>query len=125
MARQIIILTQDASHAPDVRFQAAFWLTVGASRQAFYANAQFTSAVRDGSVSAGELTSLQTGAIVEVIRQFGYPAGTTLPAIEADLQAQFTALQTSFTNQSGDFAAQTLTRYGSFYDGSTWTLKAN
>jgi hypothetical protein len=90
-----------------------------------FANASFKSAVQDGSVDAGELSALQAGAIYEVIRSFGYPAGTGLTAIEADLQAQFTALQAAFTNQTGDFAANTLTRYGSYFDGTSWTLKNN
>jgi hypothetical protein len=115
MARQIIVMEQDAPGG-DIRFRAVFWLAVPAARQPFYANAQAVSAVASGVLQTGELAALQNGSVSEVVRDFQFPAGTTLATIQAALVAEYNAAQTSLNNSNR------LQRYGSAYDGTTWTM---
>jgi hypothetical protein len=117
MARQIIILERN-TRGSNIEFRAAFWLAVPTLRQPLYANASAKSQVLDGSVTAGELTAIQNGSVVEQVDTFQYPSGNTLASIEADLQAQFTQRQADFNADSARFQ-----RYGSSFDGTTWTLK--
>ncbi len=109
MAKQIIILDR-----PDVnRFTVAFWLAVPVARQAFYANATATSAYKQAS--AGELSTIQSGAVVEQTGDFSYTAVSTLATVQAALVIEFNARQAAIS------AFNPWNRYGSFYDGTSWT----
>lgn len=114
MARQIII--QDRINIPsDFSFKYVFWLSVPASRQTYYANAAATSVVKDAT--AGELSALQTGAVIEQTYTGNYVAGTPISTIQADLIAKYNAAQTIITNiNPGQY-------YGTSWDGTTWTVK--
>jgi hypothetical protein len=125
MARQVVVLEQDSSESTNIKFKAAFWLSVPVARQFYFANATAQSAVKDGSVTTAELTALQNGSVLERVYQMIYPPGTTIAQIEADLQSKYATAQASLTAQSAEFADTVLTRYGSFWDGTTWTLKNN
>lgn len=109
MAKQIIVLEQSAPNL----FNVAFWLAVPTVRQPFYVNAAATSRYKDAS--APELAALQSGAVVEQVAEFSYPAGTAIGAVMALLQTEFATRQAKVT------AANPWSRYGSFWDGTTWT----
>jgi hypothetical protein len=109
MAKQIIVLEQTAAN----RFNIAFWLAVPAARQAFYANPSAVSAFK--TASAGELSAIQSGAVVEQVGEFSYPAGMGLAAIQSALQAEWTARQAAVT------ALNSWNRYGTSWDGASWT----
>lgn len=111
MARRIIILDQTDAQT----WRWAMWADVPAARQSFYANASATSAVKDAT--AGELSSIQTGAIAERVGQSAFP-GMTVTNVQTALIAAFNAFQAEITN------ANLWSRYGTSWDGTTWTPKA-
>jgi len=109
MAKQVIVLERSENTQA---YRIAYWLAVPASRQSFYANPTATS-VWSGA-SAGELSAIRTGAVVEAVETNDF-AGMTLPAIQTELQSEWSALQADVT------ARNPWVRYGSFWDGATWT----
>lgn len=112
--RQIII--QERINIPsDFSFRYIFWLSVPATRQTFYANASATSNVKDAT--AGELTAIQNGQVLEEVYTGNYPAGTPIATIQSDLAAKYTARQTVITNLNPWLY------YGTSWDGTTWTVK--
>lgn len=113
MARQIIILDQ-VGLPSDSNYNVAFWLAVPAARQLFYANATAKSQVI--GATANEVTAIQSGAVLEVITQYTHIKGTSLAAIEADLQAAYAAAQTALNNNNQ------FNHYGTSWDGTTWTI---
>jgi len=122
MARQIIMLedvTPNRGASEPLIYRYAMWLSVPSARQAFYANASATSAVSKGpnAATAGELTAIQNGSILEVVETINV-IGMNLAQIEAALVARFTQAQT-FLNGQG---SNSWDHYGTFWDGATWTL---
>ena len=109
MAKQIIVLDRTDTNT----FNVAFWLAVPTTRQPFYANSAATSTYK--SASAAELTAIQSGAVVEQVDNFAFIASQTIASIMSFLQTEFTARQLVITN------ANPWNRYGSFFDGATWT----
>lgn len=117
MARKIIILESNPPGQGDIQFRFAMWADVPAARQSRYADATFASAV--AGATAGEITALQTGAVVETVREARWPAGTTIPNIQAALVTEFNAYQARVT------ASNPWQRYGTSWDGSIWTAVNN
>ncbi len=117
MARKIIILDR-VGYPSDDAYRVAFWLDVPAARQPFYADATFTSAVIGTEApGAGELTALRSGAVVEQVDTIWMPAGTSLAQRAARLQAEFNSRQIEVNNRN------VWARYGTTWDGTTWTQK--
>lgn len=114
MARKIIVLDQTPA-GNDIVFGVAYWLDVPAARQALLANPGTRSRVSD--ITPGELTALQNGSIVEQGDTIQFAANTSLGAMETELQSQFA------TRQAALNADKTKQRYGSAWDGTTWTIK--
>lgn len=108
MAKQIIILDK----LDNGRYRYALWATVPVARQAFYANASAKSIWKDAGAS--ELTALQNGSVVEFSDVLAVD-GLTIGQAETQLQAAFTAFQTAISNNNPWL------RYGSFFDGTSWT----
>jgi hypothetical protein len=113
MARQIIILEQPGLPS-DLRYHVAFWLSVPAQRQQFVANPDAKSRVMD--ITANELTALQDGSVVELIHEAIYPLNTPIGAIGTDLVARYNEAQAQVN------ANNPWNRYGTFYDGNSWTM---
>lgn len=117
MARKIIILDR-VGYPSDDAYRVAFWLDVPADRQPFYANAAFVSEVIGTEApSAAELTALRSGAVVEQVDRIWMPVGTSVAQRAARLQAEFNIRQSDVTTRN-DWA-----RYGTTWDGTTWTQK--
>jgi len=117
MARKIIILDR-VGYPSDDAFRVAFWLDVPVARQPFYADAAFVSAVIGvDAPDASELSALRSGVVVEVVDTVFMPTGTTLAQLRTRAQAIHTRLQADVT------ARNLWARYGSFWDGTTWTVK--
>lgn len=112
MPRKIIQLER-VGMPSDTNFRVAFWLDVPAARQTFYANASATSAVK-GATQA-EVDAIKAGQVVEVIETLPRPAGTTIGEFRNDAEARYAQLQAELVNRN-PFA-----RYGTFWDGSSWT----
>jgi len=112
MAKKIIIL--EHLHQPsDNDYRYVFWLSVPVARQSFYANPLAVSAYP--GATADELTAIRSGAIVEQVDVIPKLAGTTLGQLAASLVARFNEAQALLT------AVNLYDRYGTYWDGSTWT----
>lgn len=109
MAKQIIIL----DHPDANRYKVAFWLPVPVARQSFYANANKDSAF--ANISTQELADLRAGLFIEQIDEFNFEAAATLAQTKTFLINEYNArLATAF-------ALNQWNRYGSFFDGVSWT----
>lgn len=108
---RIIVLDRLPDLGPQ-SFRVAYWLDVPAPRQSFYA--------KPGAVSAwagaqpADNAAIAAGEVVEVIENFVKPNGTLAQA-QADLQAAWQRLQNAITS------VNKYTRYGTTWDGATWT----
>lgn len=112
MARKIIIL-DEVGLPSDLTYNVAFWLDVAAARQPFMAND--TAISRVIGATAGELAAIKAGQIVEVVRTISYVSGTALGVIVANLVARHNLEQAYLT------ANNPWNRYGTSWDGTTWT----
>jgi hypothetical protein len=108
-SKRIVILEQSDANT----YRYAMWADVPAARQSFYAKAGVVSAW--GGAAAGDNTALQNGSVVEQVATFSVPTGEALATTLARLQSLWTAYQNGITNNN------LWVRYGSFWDGSTWT----
>ena len=116
MARKIIILESNPVTAGEIAFRYAMWADVPAARQSRYADATLTSQVV--GATAGELTALRNGSVVEKVEEARFGA-STVPAVQALLINRFNAYQTEIT------AKNPWQRYGTSWDGSSWTAVNN
>ena len=110
MAKKIIILERVDD---DLSFKCAFWLTVPTTRWALYADAALTSQYKNAT--AGEITSLKNGEVVERVETFKYAPGTSVATIQTDIISKFNDLQSYITNFNQ------FVQYGRFWDGTAWT----
>jgi hypothetical protein len=106
MAKRVIILDMQGG-----RVRYALWATVPAGREAFHARAgavsQWTGA------SAEENAAIAAGQVVEFVDVLG--SNGTNAQIRAALEARWTDYQAEIT------ARNPWNRYGSFWDGTSWT----
>lgn len=110
-SKRIIVL--ERIEAPTPIYRVAFWADVPSARQAFYADANKISAW--SGASGAEKTDLQTGAVFERVETISVPAGFNLSQMQTLLQDRWTAFQAEVT------AVNTFGRYGTFWDGTSWT----
>ena len=111
----VIVLDQ---HLDDLNtYNVVLWADVPAARQARYANASAKSAW--SGATAADNTNLQTGVMVESQFSQRIPAGSTLPQIEAFLQTAWQNFQNRINSDNP------WVRYGSTWDGTTWTVLTN
>jgi hypothetical protein len=114
MAKQIIILDVSTGPGGDLNVHWLFWLTVALAAQVPISGA--TSLWR--SAAAGDITNLQTGAVIEESHAAQWPAATTKATIQAAILALGTARQTQITN-----AQNPNLFYGGFWDSVTgWSF---
>jgi hypothetical protein len=112
MAKKIIVLERQGT-VNDCNY--IFWLDVPTERHKFYANAGATSQYKDAD--ATELDNIRTGKIKEVSGYKTYEASTTIVKVKADLISMYNSQQ----NQVNDY--NPWVKYGSYYDGSSWTVQ--
>jgi len=110
MPKRIIVLEKTTPNM----FHVAFWVTTPAPRIAYHANASATSAYKQAT--AEELGALQDGSVVERVETVSVPPAATLPQMQAQLEGIWQTFQTALDNEA------TFTRYGTYWDGTTWTL---
>ncbi len=111
----IIILDKTTEDNNTYRF--AMWADVPVARQSHYANATTVSAWI--GATAQDNTNLQSGTVVETVTTQRVPSAATLAQIEAFLQSQWSAYQAAVS------ANNPWVRYGSTWDGTTWTVLNN
>src|SRR6516164_1423046 len=95
-------------------WQAALWADVPAARQSFYANTGAKSAW--SGATAADNTNLQNGSMSESVISLRVSPGTTISAVETELQGKWQTFQNDVTN-SNPWA-----HYGSTWDGTTWNV---
>jgi hypothetical protein len=110
MPRKIIVLEQVGETGD---FRVAFWLDVPATRQSFYADPSATSLFR--AASAEEIAAIRAGAVVERVERFDRPFGGSLAQLRNALVIRYGQLQARVD------ADNPWVRYGTSYDGTTWT----
>lgn len=110
MPKQIIVL--EKAEAAGL-YRAALWADVPVGRQAFYAKVGAVS-VWTGA-SAGENALIAAGAVAEQVITITSADGATPAQLMAAVRQQFAVYQAFVT------AYNPWSRYGSFYNGTTWT----
>ena len=108
MAKRIIVLDLTGG-----TLRAALWADVPVARQPFYAQPGAVSAWKDAS--GPENAALASGAVAEKVIAYTPAPGETQAQGRAILIAKWTSWQAYVT------ATNPWARYGSFYDGSSWT----
>jgi hypothetical protein len=111
----VIVLAQ--AHDDPSGFNVLFWADVPATRQTYYADPNAKSAWSAATTTDNQ--ALQSGAVTELSTNVHYVPGTPLIQIENELQQRWQTFQTSITNSNPWI------RYGSTWDGSTWTILSN
>ena|SRR6516165_9068191 len=111
----VIILDQTAED--NNTYHVVLWADVPVARQSRYANPGATSAW--SGATAADNTNLQTGIMVESVVTQRIQAGSTLPQIENFLQNLWQQYQNSINSTN------LWQRYGSTWDGTTWTILNN
>lgn len=112
MARKIIIL--DRTGLPsDQNYRVAMWFDVAAARQTFHANVSAASVVK--GITAPELAAIQSGAVIEEVIEVPAQAGVGQAALLAALVTRYNQRQAEVT------ARNHWARYGTSWDGATWT----
>jgi len=114
MANQITILNSTTRPDGSFSISGVFWFV--APTNLIVPLPSFKSQVPN--VSAADLSSLQSGALVEVPFHTGlYNSGTTLATIQSDLQAQYTADQDALNNSVPAIGKIS----GIAFDGTSWS----
>src|SRR5262245_1527606 len=108
----VIILEKDSD---DFRF--VMWADVPAARQSRYADPNKVS-VWTGATTQDN-TDLKAGVFTEKVSTQRIVPGTPMAQIEVFLQNQWSAFQNEIN------AANPWQRYGSTWDGTTWTVLNN
>jgi hypothetical protein len=111
-SKRIIIL--DKLESARTQFRVVLWADVPAARQAFYANPQAVSAWKDALPA--DVSAIQSGAVAERVIIYSVDGSPTIAAIQSQLETAWTAYQAEIT------ARNPWNRYGSNWDGVTWTL---
>lgn len=112
MPKRIVILDR-INEPSDMAFRFVLWADVPAARQPFYANAAATSAYADAT--APELDAIRTGSVAEQVGSGTAAIGTPLADILAKLEVRWERWQDEVTTRNP------WVRYGSYWDGTTWT----
>lgn len=127
--RQVIITKREQA-AAGFTFDYLLWASVPAGRQHYVAAGQATGSPSlipeatagngDGGLTAQELTDFRAGKFMEMQNSGQWPS---LAAAQSDLQLAWA----DFANLAAGNAPYTNTwlRYGSSWDGTSWSLKAN
>jgi len=122
MAKKIIILTKKQTQNY-LEVSYLFWLTVPSGQIPFRVlpiqyntHGDVISPSVYKSATAGEITAINAGQVVEQQGMTSYSSNVTNNQIAADLIAKFNVAQTSLSN------AIDFNYYGSFWDGTTWTM---
>ena len=137
MAKKIIILNR-LNEPSDMTFRYAMWAVVPAARVSAYANATATSAY--SGATAAELLAIQNGQVTERVVVWQATAAVPIATIQAataavpiaTIQAALVAvpiatIQAALVAEFAKFQAEINARnptgrFGTFWDGATWTL---
>lgn len=111
--KQIIILETNPSEGGLITIRVAFWLPVPAGAEVPIPSLA-QGAFKD--ISPEELALLQSGAILEEVRQFTFPQSLNVDDVHKILQIAF--------NDRAEYLASIPRKgqyYGAFFDGNGWS----
>ena len=115
MAARSVIILEQISAAPPV-YTYLLRADVPLARQSLYARPGYKSLFQPIAPDTDpDAAALIAGSVVEKIETLTVLPGTTIPQIEAELVSRQTTYQAAVTS------ATTWVRYGTFFNGSTWT----
>ena len=112
MAKRIIIL--ERAEGNPINYTVAFWLVVPVARRSYYAAVGKKSAWR--GASQAEHDAIAAGEVLEVIDSCSQMATATEGEVALDLEARWAQKQSVLT------LALLLYRYGTYWDGISWTV---
>ena len=112
MSKKIIILEREGT-MNDCHY--CFWLDVPTIRQKFYASPDATSIYKNATTQ--EIDDIKTGKIKEVMGYTTYEASMTIAQVKQDLINKYNQEQ-SQVNEHNPWV-----KYGSYWDGSIWTVQ--
>jgi len=112
---RVIIL--DATAEDSDTYNIVLWADVPAGRASWYAKTGAVSAWKDAT--ATDNTAIANGSVAESLTVQRVPKGSGQPARQQFLQDLWTGWQTFVTNNNP------WQRYGSTWDGTTWTNTNN
>lgn len=96
------------------RYNYALWVDVPAARQSFFAKADKKSAWTEASTT--ENADIAAGRVYEKTDLISVAEGRPLSEIQQELQQVWQRLQDEINT------VNKYVRYGTFWDGATWTL---
>jgi len=110
MARfRVIVLDQ-----PDARsYRVALWADVPVAVQPLYADPALTSAWKDATIA--DLTALRNGSVTETITSLSLDEDMGQAGVRTRLEAMWAEFQQHVTQRNP------LRRYGTTWDGATWS----
>ena len=116
MATLQVIVLNAYQDALNINVTAAFWfpITSGARPLLNNVTSAWTASSPSVGASAAQNTAIQNGTILEEVRNFSFPLGTTTNSMQA-------ALQQYWTNRNKEVAALGGNQYyGYTWDGTVW-----
>ena len=114
MAKKIIVLDK-TNQTGYFELTYLYWLDVPVNQQALRANAGVVSAYKDATQA--EIDALKAGQVVEVSNTSSFANGTAVNAIKAALSSGYTQAQDMIDN------SPQWNYYGTYWDGTTWTVQ--
>ena len=114
MAKKIIVLEKTPQQNYFI-VNYLFWLDVPANQQTLRANVNLTSSF--AGATSEELQNIKDGKVVELTGTSSYNLDATNQTIAVDLQQKF------INEQAGLTGSHKFIYYGTFWDGTTWTIQ--
>ena len=114
MAKKIIILEKTPTQNY-FTVNYLFWLDVPVNQQTLRANQSLTSSFP--SATAEELQNIKDGKVVEQSGSTSFNIDASNQVIAGDLQIKYANAQSALTNSNK------YNYYGTYWDGSTWTIQ--
>src|SRR5690349_14296269 len=111
--KQIIVLDESTSET-QVIYRAAFWFPLTFNPVSQTAGSVWVASGISVGASAAENLAIQNGTIKEETRDFSFPVGTPVAAIQAVLQQAWAKRNAQIGGQGANQF------YGSFFDGTSW-----
>ena len=113
--KQIIVLTTGQPWVGQNSISFIMWASVPTVRQQFYVQSPTWKSAYAGATTT-EVLALQAGSFVETVQTINLPIGTPVATVKSVLIDAFTIYQNSINNTTG------YQFYGTFYDGTVWTV---
>lgn len=118
MPHRLIVILERPPDNGHLTYRYLLRADVPVSRQAKFAKPSYVSPFQPMPPDTDpDLSDLQSGAVVEVVKSWTLDGTTALSVVLTELAAQQAAYQSAVT---GD---QTFSRYGSYFDGQKWVAQ--